>query len=281
MALSQQQLSELTAWVDQFALATNDLSRQTAAAVLAAFTGLNYYQASAVLAAAEQAADQSHTSTLLAAGLLAQYLSLTIGQMVGSPVGIPNLPLSPIRNGVSLTIVFDRVAKLYRRKIAAGVPADQALAAALRYAAALVDANIRLAQRDYANQVLSYLADQMGITGYRRVVRPELSRTGTCGLCLIASDKVYKTGDLLPLHDNCQCVVLPIIGDTDPGDSMNNLSLADIYAAAGSNNGRKLKRVRYQVNQHGELGPVLTDARHKFTSPAELEGYDPRLLVTA
>ena len=32
----------------------------------------------------------------------------------------------------------------------------------------------------------------------------------------------------------------------------------------------QLKRTRYRVDQHGELGPVLTDADHDFRGPAEV-----------
>lgn len=276
MALTQQQLAELAAWVDQYAAATERLSAQTSAAVIAAYSGVNYYNAVAVAAAAEQAADTSNTAALIAAGLAAQYLGLTTSQILGSAVGVPNLPLPPLRNGVPLPRVFERVAKFYRRKVSQGVPADRALEQALRLATTLADTNVRLAERDASRQILTYLAPRVGIEGYRRVVRPELSRTGTCGLCLVASDQRYNVADLMPLHANCKCVVLPIIGDIDPGSSLNNLSLGDVYdAAGGTTAGRALKKVRYRVNDHGELGPVLTNAAHKFTSADQLEGYDP------
>lgn len=274
MALSRQQLAELTAWVDQYAAQTGDLSQQTAQAIVAAYSGVNFYNTAAVTAAAEQAADTSNTATVIAAGLAAEYLSIVASQTAGSTIGIPNLPILPIRNGVPLAKVYERPVKLFRRQVARGIDPAQALEAAMRLAATLVDSDIRLAQRDKSDQILTYLEDRVGVTGYRRVIRPEMSKTGTCGLCIVASDKVYKTRELMPMHDHCWCVVLPIFGEVDPGNSLNNLWLDDIYAAAGSNRAAELKRTRYVVQEHGEKGPVLVLAGQHFTGVDDLDGYD-------
>lgn len=277
MALTRQQLSDLATWIDQYAAQTEELSAQTTAAVLAAFAGLNPYQAAAVATAAQQAADASDAAQLIAAGLAAQYLAMTAGQILGAPVGVPNLPLPPIRNRVPSPQVFERVAAHYRRQVARGIPHARAWDGAMKYAGLLADTNNRLAQREMSRQVLAYMSRTLGVTTYRRVIRPELSRTGTCGLCITASDQVYNVRDLMPLHDRCKCVVLPIIGDDDPGSSLNNLTVGDIRADAGdSSHGWDLKRVRYVVNEHGELGPVLTVKGQRFTSRADLGGdYDP------
>lgn len=61
--------------------------------------------------------------------------------------------------------------------------------------------NLNLAMRD---QWEAELRDApLSVIGYRRIIRPELSRTGTCGLCVVASDQLYTRGDLLPLHARC------------------------------------------------------------------------------
>lgn len=54
---------------------------------------------------------------------------------------------------------------------------------------------------------------------YRRVLHPELSKTGSCGLCVVAADRWYSTADLLPLHANCHCGVAPAGSDYDPDSS--------------------------------------------------------------
>jgi hypothetical protein len=128
-----------------------------------------------------------------------------------------------------------------------------------------------LAQRAAYTAALERLQGDAGITGYRRILHPELSRTGSCGLCIVASDQVYKTSELMPLHNLCKCTVLPIIGALDPGSSLNNLTLADLYAAAGdSTHAHDLKRVKVTVRQHGEYGPVLVIAGQQFTGLDDL-----------
>lgn len=98
-----------------------------------------------------------------------------------------------------------------------------------------------------------------GVRQYRRVIHPELSRSGTCGLCAVAASNVYGTDDLLPMHDNCVCTVAPITADSDPGLDLNRRDLDAIYRkAGGTTSAAGLKSVRITTVTHGELGPILT-----------------------
>lgn len=134
------------------------------------------------------------------------------------------------------------------------------LEAAVQRVADVADTDMQLADRAQAAQVLQDNAERHDIRGYRRVIHPELSKGGTCGLCIAASDRVYHVSDLKAIHHRCECTVLPIVGQKDPGSGLNNLDLGDLYEHAGGGTGGKgLKRTRYQINEHGELGPVLTD----------------------
>lgn len=105
------------------------------------------------------------------------------------------------------------------------------------------------------------------IIGFRRILHPELSQFGPCGLCIVASSRTYKKSELKPLHNGCVCTVLPVVkrGDLtfDPGRDMNEDELKEFYEAAGSNRRADLQRVRVKVLEHGELGPILVDGRHK------------------
>lgn len=282
MALTHQQLADLAVWVDLYAARTDELAVQTAAQVAAAYAGVNFYSAAAAQAAAAQAADTSNVASYYAAGLAAQYLALTASEVVGSTVPVPTLPLPALRNGVDMEQVFDRPMKFFRRKVSEGAEPAQAFEQAMRLAQTLADGNIRLAEREASRAAVTYLAPRLGVTGYRRIVRPELSETGSCGLCIAASDQVYKTDELLPLHNRCKCTVLPIFGTEDPGNSLNNLTLGDLYTGAAgrpsaqANNrlsgtaGEDLKATRYEINEHGEWGPVITWAGDQFTGPDDL-----------
>ena len=46
--------------------------------------------------------------------------------------------------------------------------------------------------------------------GYRRVIHPELSETGTCGLCVVASTRVYGKKMLAPMHSHCKCTTIGV-----------------------------------------------------------------------
>lgn len=92
---------------------------------------------------------------------------------------------------------------------------------------------------------------------YRRVIHPELSRTGTCALCAVASTRVYNIRELMPLHSNCKCGVAPITDYKDVGAGISDEDLQRFYELAGSTRAADLKEIRLQVDMNGELGPVL------------------------
>jgi hypothetical protein len=141
------------------------------------------------------------------------------------------------------------------------------------------------------------MADEPEIRFYRRV----LTGAESCGLCIIASTQRYRKRDLLPIHPNCDCVIAPIVGSQDPGRLINSTRVFDeasptgetadgvpIYSADDVLDTEFLTRevhdairetfgemafdargIDYRkillVEQHGELGPMLTVARHHFT----------------
>lgn len=264
-------LAELTRWVDQFAAHSEALKTQLEKVILALYAGQNFYDAAAVAQIGTQAANTSNAQAVIAAGLAAQYVATTTGIITGDPVSAPNLILAALRNGADMAKVYERPAKLFRRLRAQGVSPEDAFARAMQLASAITDTNMTLAQRAAYTGALEKLQGSAGITGFRRILHPELSRTGSCGLCIVASDNVYKVSQLMPLHNLCKCTVLPIIGSLDPGNSLNNLTLADLYAAAGSTHGHDLKNTKVVVRQHGEYGPVLVFKGQQFTSLDDLQ----------
>ncbi|QOL33130.1 hypothetical protein BE0216_03760 [Bifidobacterium eulemuris] len=103
------------------------------------------------------------------------------------------------------------------------------------------------------------------VLSYRRVLHPELSKSGSCGLCIVAADRWYSTANLMPLHVRCKCGVAPAGSDEDPGLDLNKADLDRLYAEAGSNKAEDLVNVRVKTISHGELGPVLTAAEARET----------------
>lgn len=108
---------------------------------------------------------------------------------------------------------------------------------------------------------------------YRRVIHPELSRSGSCGLCIAAADRWYSTAALLPLHANCKCGVAPAGSDYDPGFQLNSDDLKKLYEQAGGTTAAALKNVRVKTITHGELGPILM-AQDARDTPNPVPGKD-------
>lgn len=161
--------------------------------------------------------------------------------------------------------IFNRPARTLRALESEGATRTEADEAARSRIDLLVEDNVMLAQRFAEAEVLIAAADldtvSNPVVAMRRVIHPELSRTGTCGLCIAASDRLYTVRELRPIHNLCKCTTAPVTMDRDPADDVNTIGLDRLYGDAGGTSAAYLKRTRYAVNEHGELGPVLVPQR--------------------
>lgn len=137
-------------------------------------------------------------------------------------------------------------------------PIDAAVARILEVA----DLDAQLVQRDQSQSFYEKRSDT--ITGWRRIIHPELSKGGSCGLCVVISDRLYGPTEPLEVHAECKCTTLAVVRHIDPGLSLNAEDLKTLYADAGGTRADLLKRTRYRVDEHGELGRVLTDSSDNF-----------------
>lgn len=229
-----------------------------------------WYDPEQVSAMAERVARLVRAGSKQAAGLSDAYLSRVIAEMLGGspkPAGVIDLS-SPLRKEVSsLAQVYARPAETFRYFQSLQLPREIALQYAMQRLDAMVRTDLHLSRREQSR--VSLRANRR-VSGYRRIVRPYVSEGGTCGLCVAAADRTYHIKDLLPIHDRCRCEVLPIIGDMDPGIHLNSEDLGKLYEKAGDTAAADLKRVRYRVDDHGELGPVLTrksGPKHTYYRP--------------
>lgn len=206
---------------------------------------------------------------------LARALSMTTGRRV-EPIGA--VDITNLRGGdVTPAGAYGRAADVFRwqqsqfdaiaRSLLTDKPrtpdiVDPVQAAADR-AAAAADYDTQLAVRKQENAVLTRAGAQGLITGYRRVIHPELSAGHTCGLCVAASDRLYGPHEPRPIHRRCHCAVLPVVDGLDPGSALNQRDLGRLYEDAGGQGRQKLAATRYQIDEHGELGPVLNPAGAK------------------
>ncbi|MGC4886687.1 STAS/SEC14 domain-containing protein [Micromonospora sp. DT227] len=178
------------------------------------------------------------------------------------PAGQTPAP-APTLRAVDPLVAYSRVAAQYRFRVSEGDSEDVARRRALQRAQAMAQTDIALAQRAQEHEVLVQF-DPNEVIGWRRILRPELSESGPCGLCIVAADRRYHLAELKPLHDNCKCAVLPILRMSDPGLKLNADDLGRLYAAAAggdgrSTAGRRLNRVRAMITEDGELGPILVN----------------------
>ncbi|HET8616505.1 MAG TPA: hypothetical protein VFL94_13345 [Actinomycetales bacterium] len=262
---SGQVVDEVDAWVGQYAATRAHLEDQLTAAARHAWLSFEgWYDAQLVAElAAELSGLSGHAQDLLI-GAAQQYVGSVVGVLRGRRVEIPPVTVPPIRGGVDPQIVYSRPAEVYRMAVATGSGERDAVEKAVVRAETLGATDLMLAGRGAQHEQMKALK----VTRYRRVLRPELSKHGSCGLCIAASSRIYTIGNLLPIHGGtCNCETVAIDGANDPGHTLNQDDLDRLYAAAGSTAADDLKRVRAVVHEHGELGPVLAREGHEFRGP--------------
>ena len=159
--------------------------------------------------------------------------------------------------------VLNRPVRKMRYLESKGATREQALEAGLVRLDAIAEANMMLAQRLAEAEVINAAANLDGspVVGMRRIIHPELSLTGTCGLCIAASDRLYTVRELLPMHRLCKCTSAAVTEEFDPADALNAVDLRRLYRDAGGTSRAHLKRTRYKEDDHGELGPTLKPER--------------------
>lgn len=269
MPLSEaQRQAAVVALVDRQAAASDALTERLKAMVSRLIRGFrgNWYRDADVTALADGLARLVRTGQLTRMRTSQTYLAAVMRQM-GAPPPSPwalDVPDS-FGEGVTLLAEFERLGAEYRIARLDGLDELAALERADRRAQVRADLDMQRAATDGERQTLQ----AWGATGWRRVLRPYLSKGGVCGLCVAASDRMYRPGELRPIHARCKCLALPIVvidGKTyDPGDGLNEDSLRALYRSAGSSAAADLKRVRFAVREHSELGPLLVSEGHHFT----------------
>lgn len=198
-----------------------------------------------------QAATANSTAAYLRA-VLSQITSRHVAIVVGAVV--LGAGLRALQDPAT---AYHRAFEQWRFARSIGMPEPEAKAKGLDRITRQVDSDLSMAMRSAVRDVLTGTDEAIG---YRRILHPEMSRGGSCGLCVAAADRTYSKAELLPLHTWCRCDVMPMTRRHDPGLTLNEADLARLYAVAGSTARDDLKRVRVRVVDHGELGPILRSA---------------------
>lgn len=226
-----------------------------------------WYNTREIKAMSTDVALQMESAQRQTASLTDAYLTRVLTIMRGQPIKAKGaVSVANLRKGITHEGVYGRLADQYRYERSLDVAPEKVMEHVIQRAEVIARTDIDLAFRA---QIPASL-DVMRVTGYRRVIHPELSK-GTCGLCIVASDRTYNRESLLPLHARCHCGVLPVLGEEDPAHAMNQVDIGQLYHDAGSLKAADLKKTRYVVHEHSELGPVLAYHGDAFRSAADVE----------
>ena len=243
-----------------------------------AFDG--WYDHAAITTFAKALAGLTGSGQRQTASATSSYLARLLRLLTGRTGTVPGrIPVTDLR-GVPLDSVFGRLADEYRWLRSDGVSVGGVQAPGLDEARA-VDRVVTLAETMVDQSMSLAMVEQWAhaterapktVDRYRRVLHPELPTEASlrdgkppppvCGLCAAASTMVFKRGDLMPMHASCRCLPMVIVGEPGgPGDIgalVNEADLARLYRdAGGSTAAAALKRTKYTVQEHTELGPQL------------------------
>lgn len=176
---------------------------------------------------------------------------------------------SVLRNGVAFEEVYQRPFAEMRTALAQGRSFDDALELGGRRASSLAQTEVQLSRRQAS---LFARNGNDNIVGYLRI----LSGAENCALCYVASTQRYTRGDLLPIHPGCDCGEMPIYGNSDPGQVIDEYNLEKAHQQIDQRFGisdRGAREIDYRqiiISEHGEMGPTLSVRGQKFTGPGDL-----------
>lgn len=185
------------------------ISQTVTAAVAAAWAAL-HAERDATIAQVVQivTAGQSATVQLVNAYMAARALHVT-GETASQALDPADYTIDKIRR-LPAAVVYSRPFGAYGAFRAKGADPARALEAAQVSVVKLARTDLQLAQTHAARD---WMADDPKIYGWRRVLNGDKN----CPLCTLAATRIYYRGDLMPIHENCDCTVEPLYGEHPGG----------------------------------------------------------------
>lgn len=205
-------------------------------------------------------------------------------RFVAPPVNPADYSTQALRNGATEAEVYRRPFVELYTNLDKGKTLTESVKAAAERISSIASTNIQLARRN---------AGQIARNGNGRIVGYARTLTGAenCALCYIASTQRYTRGELAPIHPGCDCGEMPIWGNQDPGQVIDEARLNATHDAIEATFGNTdfgardlgfgktfrtpdgdIKQGDFtliKIREHGELGPVLTVADQNFTGPSD------------
>lgn len=206
---------------------------------------------------------------------------------------------SAVRNGTDPADVYRRPFVQLWSALKAGTQFSDAMNAAGARAAQSAATDVSLTMRASAAEFDASAEFESQVIGWQRVIDPE-----ACAFCAAASTQMYAYpdparvtelqdrfrtedggGEGWPLHVGCNCSIAPVFEDNKRAiKDFNRQVLRNIKDANAGKDAPYWKARHFRVDgqtgevilpdvavhTHGELGPVLADAAHDFTSAADI-----------
>lgn len=187
---------------------------------------------------------------------------------------------SAVRNGTDPAVVYRRPFVQLWSALKAGTQFSDAMNAAGARAAQSAATDVSLTMRASADAFDAQAEFESRVIGWERVLDPD-----ACAFCATASTQRYNSANLSPIHLNCQCGIAPVFAENDRAiKDFNRQVLRNIKDANAGKDAPYWKARHFRVDgqtgevilpdvavhTHGELGPVLADAAHDFTSAADI-----------
>jgi hypothetical protein len=154
------------------------------------------------------------------------------------------------RNGVTPEEVYKRAFTTVWTSIAT-IGFAAAVEKGLSRLKSTADMDVAMSARD---TMVAFAQSEDRIVGYTRIADP-----ACCDFCQMLDGVTTGPTEPQPLHNNCGCDAEPIFATSSAASDVSDNALAP---------GEVIDQVA--IEQHGELGPVITNKRDSFTGPNDL-----------
>lgn len=263
--------------LEAYQFQNDDLARRVAAYVAANWNALGSHRDADIARFVAAVAPVLDGAQLRMADLTVTYLRqldrILFGG-AGEAVAVADVSTVALR-GVTTAEALTRAGTQVYYDLSRGRTYDQAAKAGLNRAQSIASTNLQLAKTHTTRT--AFEADDR-VVGYRRVLKGAYD----CAKCVVASTQRYRKARLMPIHPGCNCDVMEIRGDRDPGQVIDPDRLADIHQRIAEEFGELSEGARgipgsvreYRdvlvTHEHGEIGPVLGVRGQTFTGPADI-----------
>lgn len=176
-----------------------------------------------------------------------------VSHMLGvKPLGLDlsQLTGSAVRNGVSPFEVYARPFTSVWTSIAT-IGFSAAVLKGMNRLTSTAEMDVALSARDASR---AYAGQSDRIMGWTRVADPMC-----CDFCQMIDGAKVASEDASPLHNNCSCTLEPI----ETGSDVNPSDFVSFEPGSVFDD--------VEIQEHGELGPVITNKHDNFTGPNDLQ----------